>query len=170
VAHRFSLAFYAFITVAVALMGFSIAGSGCSAQGEGDRCTFFNSGSTIDAGINGTDECQSGLVCWSGMMFPNTYGTYDRCCPPNLAQATVVQCETGGQIADASPSAGADASFDVATDTSTTDATSDAKLDAKSDAKSPLDAPSDAPSDTKSSSDATDAPSEATRDAAADSE
>jgi hypothetical protein len=166
VAHRFSLAFYAFITVAVALMGFSIAGSGCSAQGEGDRCTYFP-GNQVDAGINGTDECQDGLVCWSGTAFPNTYGTYDRCCPPNLANATVVQCETGGGIDGSIPTAGADASFDVSTETSTTDAKSaESSTDAKSEAESSTDAHSDA----KSSSDVQDAPSEAPKDAGSDAE
>ena len=91
----------------------TVGAGGCSAQGEGDRCTFFNN--SADPSVNGTDECQDGLVCMAA--FNTTQFPYDRCCPPNLAAATVPACEPNGAIEGGMPTSGRDASFDVSTDT-----------------------------------------------------
>jgi hypothetical protein len=146
VAHRFS---FAVRTVAVTLVGFSIAGSGCSAQGEGDRCTYFQGGSAAaDPDINGTSECQGGLLCYSGMGggFNPAYGTYDRCCPVILStDDTVAACQKVGQgTGDAT--AGSGVSFDATTEASGTDGGSSSDADS-----------SDAPSDAEHASDAEDA-------------
>jgi hypothetical protein len=165
VPHRFS---FAVASVTVAFVGFSFVWSGCSAQGEGDRCTFFPNEQANNA-INGTDECQDGLICYPGStaQFDPTFGTYDRCCPMNLPQSTVQAClpaplidagrdaEMGdGAFVDAEPdTAKADAPSDAELDSAHEDAKSDAKHedakseDAKSDGKSEDAKPEDAKSD-----------------------
>jgi hypothetical protein len=140
VAYRLSIAV---CTVAVALVGFSLAGPGCSAQGEGDRCTFFPNQQNNNA-VNGTDECQNGLICYSGQQFADySQGfTFDRCCPPVLnPQDAVEACQSSSNVTGGNPTAGADASF--GSDTSTTDATPQA-ADGASDA---ADAQADAGAD-----------------------
>jgi hypothetical protein len=120
VAYRLSIAV---CTVAVALVGFSLVGPGCSAQGKGDRCTFFPNQQNNNA-VNGTDECQDGLICYSGQQFADySQGfTFDRCCPPVLnPQDSVEACQSSSNVTGGNPTAGADASF--GSDTSTTDAT-----------------------------------------------
>jgi hypothetical protein len=130
VAYRLSIAV---CTVAVALVGFSLAGPGCSAQGEGDRCTFFPNQQNNNA-VNGTDECQDGLICYSGQQFADySQGfTFDRCCPPVLnPQDSVEACQSSSNVTGGNPTAGGDASS--GSDTSTTDATPEA-ADGASDA------------------------------------
>jgi hypothetical protein len=75
-------------------------GTGCSAQGEGERCTFFTA-SGLDAGdFNGTQECQSGLVCKQA--FNTALYPYDRCCPLDLTNsANVPACYEPNLMADA---------------------------------------------------------------------
>jgi len=130
VAHRLS---FAVCTIAVALGGFSLAGPGCSAQGEGDRCTFFPNQQNNNA-VNGTDECQDNLICYSGQQFADySQGfTFDRCCPPVLSPTDPIEaCQKTSNVTGGNPTAGADASF--VGDTSTTDASSEAS-DGASDA------------------------------------
>jgi hypothetical protein len=151
VAHRSSFAVCAVCAVTALFVGLSIVGAGCAAQGEGDRCTYFQGGAAAaNPDINGTSECQGGLICWRGTSgFNPSTGTYDRCCPPvPVPGDTVAACEQVTQ-GSGTPTAGADASFDVTSEAATvTDSGSDAASDAKehSDAK--------ASSDAKHSSDA----------------
>jgi hypothetical protein len=150
VAYRFSRSV---CVVLVALSGLAVGGSGCSAQGEGDRCTAFPG---ADPSINGNDECQDGLVCtpaFNTMDYP-----YDRCCPPVLSQATVPACEPSGALDGGNPTSGRDSSFDgtvdakdSTSDIKTSDTKSDASKDGASDA-SPDSSP-DSPSDGKSTAD-----------------
>ena len=160
---------FALSSLAIAIVGFALAGSAsCSAQGEGDRCTSFNGAQSNNA-INGTDECQNGLICQPGSFFAANaaqYGSYDRCCPPPGTvgkEQLAAACQTGVQDAgavdsgsgvfdggsDTGPSdakSTSDAPSDTTPDT-TPEASPDAGADAASDAMGNAkgDAPSDAP-------------------------
>jgi hypothetical protein len=92
----------------VALAGVVAVGSGCSNQGEGERCTSIRNAEGNSA-INGTQDCQDGLVCYPAFNIEAT-GDYDRCCPANLAQATVEACMMG-TVAGGNPTDGRDAAF-----------------------------------------------------------
>jgi hypothetical protein len=147
VAHRFTLPARILCTVIVAGVGLALGVSGCTGQGEGDRCTFFPNSALPS--VNGTDECQDGLVCTPA--FNITEFPYDRCCPPVLTQSTVPACSPNGIIDGGNPTSGRDATFDTTTDTNdatTQDAKKDAPKESAADAKK--DASSDAPSDTPS--------------------
>jgi len=163
VAYRFSLSVCA---VAVACLSISIAWSGCSAQGEGERCTFF--GNNANPSINGSDDCQSGLSCFPGSDFPNTDGTYDRCCPLDYQSLPSEQLVPACQVKKA-PDAGivemSDGAFDVGVDSSQPDAGSDALSSDASDGAADGEASADA-SDTGPDSTSSDA--RATADAHAD--
>jgi hypothetical protein len=118
----------------VALAGIVAAGSGCSNQGEGERCEFFPgepgsiNGSTP---TNGSQDCQDGLVCMSPVN-PEAVGNYDVCCPMDLSTATAEACKSGN-VPGGNPTAGRDAAF--------VDSATDAKDDAdKSDATKKKDA------------------------------
>jgi hypothetical protein len=152
VAHRLS---FAFCTVAVALVGFASVGPGCSAQGEGDRCTFFPNALNNNA-INGTDECQDGLICYSGQGFADySQGfTFDRCCPPVLSPTDPIEaCQSNSNVIGGDAGAGADAPFVVPSDATTSDATShDAKPEASDGASDGGDALGDAPADASADS------------------
>jgi hypothetical protein len=103
--------------LALSLFALALGGPGCAAGGEGDRCTYFMS---ANPSINGTDECQDGLACYPGTSSgfnTNTTGTYDRCCPSELSQATVPACMQGGMLDGGCPTCGRDSSTDTATDT-----------------------------------------------------
>jgi hypothetical protein len=141
VAYRCTRSVRAVCTAVVALLGLAWTGSACTAGGEGDRCTWFPTPSnSIDPNsINGTDECQSGLVCWQAFNIVET-GDYDRCCPPILADSTVAACMASGNIDGGNPTSGREGG---AGEASTDAKTSDVKA---SDAKA-----SDAPSDGKGS-------------------
>lgn len=91
----------------VALAGVVAVGSGCSNQGEGERCTAI--GDDPNPSTNGTQDCQDGLVCIPAINVQAT-GNYDRCCPANLAQATVEACMMGS-LAGGNPTDGRDAAF-----------------------------------------------------------
>ena len=136
-------------------------GTGCSAQGEGERCTFFTA-SGLDAGdFNGTQECQSGLVCKQA--FNTALYPYDRCCPLDLTiSANVPACYEPNLSSDGGSGEGGPT--DGSSESSPTDGPSkdgptkdgpekDAPLGDthKSDAPS-ADAPADAP-DAKATSD-----------------
>jgi hypothetical protein len=92
----------------VALAGVVAVGSGCSNQGEGERCTAIGNAGGNPA-TNGTQDCQDGLVCYTAFNIQAT-GDYDRCCPANLAQATVEACMMGN-VTGGNPTAGRDAAF-----------------------------------------------------------
>jgi hypothetical protein len=121
--------------ILVALAGATGLGTGCSAQGEGERCSYFAS---HDADINGNSECQSGLYCTPAFNIETT-GDYDRCCPQNLQDPNnVPACYSPGNVGG-----GVDASFEGSpgdgqlpesspTDGKTTDARKgDASVDSK---------------------------------------
>ncbi len=94
----------------VALAGIMAGGSGCLGEGEGDRCTYAGY-NNANPSTNGTQECQSGLVCYSGATFPPSSGTYDRCCPANPSQGKGACMTSAGFMTQ--PTSGADAGFDV---------------------------------------------------------
>ncbi len=82
--------------------------SGCSDQGEGERCDFELSGNT-DSG-QGRD-CESGLECVSADQLLVNDGT-DRCCPPSDQRSSDERCRRGsvapaGTGGSASAAAGA---------------------------------------------------------------
>jgi hypothetical protein len=65
----------------------------CSNEGEGQPCD-------PNAGNAGNDDCQSPLVCTTGL----TNATGARCCPQNRATATTPECELSSATFDgASP-------------------------------------------------------------------
>ncbi len=163
----------------VGLAGMVAAGAGCSNQGEGERCTFFPNGSESINGstpTNGTQDCQDGLVCEQGTNFPTATGTYDRCCPPDQANATVQACMTGS-VVGGDQNAGRDASFedsaaDAAPDAKDEDAKkADAKSeDAKTEDVESKDAASEAePADAANGDAGNDGSAESSADASADS-
>ena len=68
--------------------------SGCSQQGEGDRCSV----------ANGSNDCEAPLVCTRRELL--TASTVDRCCPADRAKAGTVECSvtfTGSVDAGTSP-------------------------------------------------------------------
>jgi len=64
----------------------------CSNQGEGEICD-------PDAGNGGNDDCQSGLVCNTGL--PGGVGP--RCCPSDLMTAKTAVCSVTHQGVTANP-------------------------------------------------------------------
>ncbi len=134
-----------------ALLVISVLCAGCLGQGEGERCTYFPGS---DPSVNGTDECQNGLVCYPSQTFPSTTGDYDRCCPPVLSQSTVPACQTSTGC----PTCGQDASTDASQD-----GKADAPMDARHDGKdSAADGKADGKKDTGGGGDA---PAETSADA-----
>ncbi len=128
----------------------------CSNQGEGDRCTLFGGG---DAGVNGTSECSSGLVCTATGYFTTAVstpgvGTLGVCCPPSGTPSTAAACNhtTGGSTTGGPPVG--DGSLDALVDSSVDAVARDAAGDghAPGDAHGSKDAPTS--SDAHSSSDA----------------
>jgi hypothetical protein len=110
-----------------------VASGACSDQGEGEICNH-------NANNNGNDDCQAGLTCQSRQGIPG-----DRCCPPDLTQATTAVCSlAAAQIPVSSPDATiADSSVDGpieatdateaeadASDGATADITADSSADA----------------------------------------
>lgn len=73
---------YLLRTVAVFALGASFA-SGCSRQGEGERCDSWKAGDT---------DCDSGLVCKRCEDLQD--GTTDRCCPPGTEYSDA-RCQPG---------------------------------------------------------------------------
>jgi type III secretion protein S len=119
VADRLSPSHRAVCAAVVAFLGLAFAIPACSASGEGDRCTYFMPTSSAAANvcqenaINGTDECQDGLVCYPATTFNTAVtGSYDRCCPMDLATATVMACQTAGTLDGGNPSSGRDGGLD----------------------------------------------------------
>jgi hypothetical protein len=114
------------VVAALTLLVVALGSPACSASGEGDRCTAFsnltgppsNSTTTYDPNaLNGTDECQDGLVCYAAANFNiELTGNYDRCCPMVLAQSTVLACQMVGTIDGGNPTSGRDGGADGALD------------------------------------------------------
>jgi hypothetical protein len=76
------------------LVSLALAVSGCSQQGEGDRCSV----------ANGSSDCEAPLVCTRRELL--TGSTVDRCCPADRAKATTTECSvtfTGSVDAGTSP-------------------------------------------------------------------
>ena len=142
--------------------------TGCSDQGEGERCTYF---SANDAGVNGSSECAAGLVCrppstvyFSATSLPGP-GSLGVCCPPagNASSAAACNATSGGSTT-VGPATG-DGSFDVITSDAGVDAaTADATLSDAALSDAPLSEASSTP-DTGTA----DSTSEAASDAGVDS-
>ena len=129
----FALVFTAFIGL--------LSLSGCTGQGEGERCDPL-------ADRNGDDDCAAGLVCtrntelrWpvigdsSIMQTPQT----NICCPADRTTARVDVCKL------TTPGIGSDAAIPDSAVEGSTEGGNDASTDSPSDA--PSDAPTDAPTD-----------------------
>jgi hypothetical protein len=56
-----------------------------------------NAGDSRGTGYRGSDDCQSPLVCKTGL--PNAQGA--RCCPVDQSQATTPECSLGANVNDA---------------------------------------------------------------------
>jgi len=89
----------------------------CTNEGEGQPCD-------TNAGNGGNDDCQSPLVCTTGL----TNATDPRCCPPNRADAKTPECSLSGANFDGASPAPPDASSPEAT--SSEAAASEASTDA----------------------------------------
>lgn len=101
----------------------AVAASGCTQQGEGERCSV----------ANGSNDCESPLVCTRRELL--TASSVDRCCPADRAQASTVECSvtfTGSVDAGTSPSQPLVDAGVSATDAATSDASAspDAARDA----------------------------------------
>jgi hypothetical protein len=113
----------------------------CQGEGEGMPCD-------PNAGNDGNDDCQSPLVCTTGL----TNATGARCCPQNRATATTPECKLSSATFDGESPAPPDGSDEEEPETSTPEAASEAAVDA------PTDSAGDASGDTgAASSDASDA-------------
>jgi hypothetical protein len=126
---------------AAASFALALCASGCSGQGEGERCD-------INDDNTGDSDCASGLQCYAAATLGGVAETdhTDLCCPINRTQATTSICSIapsppGGNPAP--PDGGADTG--VTTEGGTADAPSDSPPDSPND--SPLDSPADAPLD-----------------------
>jgi hypothetical protein len=72
------------LAVTLASLGALVAASACSSQGEGEFCD-------PNAGNNGSDDCQDGLVCKTA---PGVVGVNaSRCCPMDPSLAKTSACE-----------------------------------------------------------------------------
>jgi hypothetical protein len=100
---RFVLA--ALATLAI---GSSLA-TGCSNQGEGERCDHL-------ADNSGNDDCQDGLQC---TLATDLNSHTDLCCPPDRRTATTPQCALNQGGFDASPAPPDSAADAPAVDTGT---------------------------------------------------
>lgn len=121
--------------------------SSCASQGEGERCD-------INAANNGSDDCNTGLVCTmpDQLHWPVTtdggipiHPSTPICCPPAGTAATTDVCK------NMSPSIGSDAAImddgsmmmsEASSDAPVSDTGADASTDAPADTSS--DAPTDA--------------------------
>jgi hypothetical protein len=74
---------YRIVGLALAsLLSAIVALTACSDYAEGDRCET----------LNGSGDCQSGLVCTAKSQINAPYNNSDRCCPSNPAAATHPAC------------------------------------------------------------------------------
>ena len=64
----------------------------CGKQGEGERCD-------INSGINGSLDCEVGLICRSAdqIGLPGQVG-WALCCPPEDVEPSVNACRAGAQL------------------------------------------------------------------------
>src|ERR1700728_404746 len=98
----FGLAFGVVVAIGCGqvINGGSNGSDGATAQGEGGRCTFVPNEQNNNA-LNGTDECQAGLLCYPGQQFPDySQGvTFDRCCPPVLSPTdAIAACRSSSSV------------------------------------------------------------------------
>jgi hypothetical protein len=121
------------LIVPVALL---VVAGACSNQGEGQPCDHDAGGDSA-----GTDDCESPLICVIGPNPADGTNSY-RCCPPDLSQATTLECMVASAGIDASPLPPTDAA------TTETAAPAEGGGDAPGEAAPPADAPgADAPTD-----------------------
>jgi hypothetical protein len=132
-----------FLILSIALAAVPIAfilPTGCSGQGEGERCNHLGDNA-------GSDDCAGDLVCVAS----GRNAKIDTCCPADPAQATTFACQlpAAGGIDAAPPPPASDAATDApTTDAPTSDApATDAPATTDAPADSPADAPADAPED-----------------------
>ena len=107
-------------SLGIALVAIAVAG--CNGQAEGERCDTW-------AANSGASDCQSGLVCKTGLggLIGSHYGL---CCPSDLTQATTSACSvnSGNMTTNtAPPEAGSGAATSDASDGA---ATSEASAEA----------------------------------------
>ena len=76
----------------------------CQNEGEGQPCD-------TNAGNAGNDDCQSPLVCTTGLANANS----PRCCPQNRANATTSECSLSSTTLDGSNPTPPEASTDTST-------------------------------------------------------
>ena len=181
---RRSTPWRALLVGALVAFAASVSAAGCSDEGEGERCTYFaNSG---DAGVNGTNECSSGLVCQSagsafvtptcgnGTASGACIGTLGVCCPPPGVAATASACiiTSSGSTMAGPPASDGSVPGDAGTDGHAADSgpeaghvdgAADGHLDATSDGTVTSEA-GDASNDgaTEATDGASDAPKDAT--------
>jgi hypothetical protein len=113
----FGLAFGVVVAIGCGqvINGGSSGSDGATPQGEGGQCTFVPDEQNNNA-LNGTDECQAGLLCYPGQQFADySQGvTFDRCCPAILSPTDpIAACRSSGSVTGGNPTAAADASFGV---------------------------------------------------------
>jgi hypothetical protein len=92
---RFRFAFIALPVAAAVALAFAA----CQGESEGMPCD-------INAGNHGNDDCQSPLVCTTGLA--NVQGA--RCCPQDRTQSTTPECALGSAVTDAASPAPPEAS------------------------------------------------------------
>jgi hypothetical protein len=107
----------------------------CSNEGEGQPCD-------TNAGNGGNDDCQSPLVCTTGL----NNATDPRCCPQDRANATTPECSLSSANFDGASPAPPDASTAdtsspeaASTETGTSEASTDAPAEGAVEAASALD-------------------------------
>jgi hypothetical protein len=121
------------LPVVAALLFFSF--GACQNEGEGKPCD-------TNAGNGGTDDCQSPLVCTTGL----NNATDPRCCPQDRANATTPECSLSSASFDGASPAPPDASSvdtsspeAASTEAATSEASTDAPAEGAVEAAAPLD-------------------------------
>jgi hypothetical protein len=107
-----------FALLALPIAAAALAFAACQGESEGMPCD-------KNAGNSGNDDCQSPLVCTSGLA--NVQGA--RCCPQDRTQATTPECAVPGGGTDANPAPPTDASSGG--DAPSAEAAGDAPAEAK---------------------------------------
>jgi len=126
-----------FTAVAAASFAVALCASGCSGQGEGERCNVLDDNS-------GDSDCASGLECYAATTLGGVAeaNNTDICCPTDRAQATTAICSIAPSPPGGNPAPPPDAGPDArASSEGGADGSSDAPADSTNDA--PLDSPND---------------------------
>jgi hypothetical protein len=118
-----------FSLLAVPVLATGLVVAACSDEAEGQPCSH-------QAGNNGTDDCQSGLICQDivGVQGP-------RCCPQDRSQATTPECALPSGGVDASPAPPDAKPMEASSQDSPAEAQGEAAADA------PAEGSSDAPAE-----------------------